>query len=743
MGKEERDKIYLKSVIRALSRLPGLTLAERLHPASEEPMKSLIDEAEALSMGQLSKSEDYGTPGAAPLKSILNRIKGNDSAPDYTLRPVALTVGNDHCFPVSSDNNSDIKPLVDNMNAIMAKMSSAKDAVTTDNLLDVLYTHGTAISSSSLMPDVSLYDQAHLMAAIAVCLQGLKEQSPADDERPFLLVGGDFSGIQPYIYQIVSKYAAKNLKGRSFYVKLLGDAVVRTLVNALSLQNANVIYNSGGSFYVLAPNTQETIIALQTAIKDVEEKLYSVHGTAIYVAIDSVPLSKAELIGNGLQQRWVDLFNKRDKCKTHKWASLMQESYSKFFEPTSVISDKCDAITGLPFLEGEKPGGKIDGKEISAINQAQIDLGKALRHNCRCIVAARRKIIGWDHITHIEPARLGIIYYIISRDDFGRVDIGDVDALESDAVIMMVNEPTMAYGKCVSQRMFYGGNDFNDETLDKMCENEGFSRMGVLRMDVDNLGSIFQSGIEADKASMARYATLSRSFDYFFTGYINTICKAESDKAYIIYAGGDDLFIVGEWRTVIRIAEKIHDNFKRFSCGNPAFSISGGVAVLGSKYPIIAGAEESADGESKAKKHETGGVTKNAITILGMPLNWDKEYKVVAQLKDALVDYLCRGLLKKSFLSKVMLHASMAHISNHKITRVNTYWMVCYDMKRVKEKDRMNAEVKPLADNFVSEVCQNRTTLNNIPIVTDYHKLELWYLACRWAELEYRSIKGE
>ena len=740
MKTEERDN--LKAVTRALSRLPGLQSAlEKIAPATDDATAQLLDEAEALSMGCLSGSADFGQPGELPLMSLLNRIKGNESAPDFYQQPVPLSTSSQSLFPCKDAKNCSIAPIIESLSTLVAKMETGDDAVVADNLLDMLYTHGTSISSSKETPDVSWYDQSHMMAAIAVCLQAVKEQGTIDEEHPFLLVGGDFSGIQPYIYQIVSKYAGKNLKGRSFYVKLLGDAVVSTLVDALSLQSANVIYNSGGSFYLLAPNTTETVQALNSTVKVIEEKLYAAHGTSIYVAIDSVDLSKVELTGNGLQQRWVDLFEKRDRCKSHKWTTLMQESYSRFFEPMPITSDMSDAITGLPFLQGEKPGGRIDGKEISAINQAQIDLGKALRNNCRCIVAAKRSIPGWESITRIEPAGLGVIYYIVSRDGFGKIDIGDADELGHDATVMMVNEPSLFYGKCISRRTFYGGNDFNYETLDRMCENEGFSRMGVLRMDVDNLGSIFQSGIEADSASMARYAALSRCFDLFFTGYINTICKSESEKAYIIYAGGDDLFIVGEWRAVIRIAEQIHKDFKDYTCSNPAFSISGGIAILGSKYPIIAGAKESADGEDAAKGHEIKGISKNAITILGMPLNWEKEYPAVVKLKDGLVTLLDHKLLNKSFLSKVMLHASNADIRENKITKVNTYWMICYDMKRFKDKARI--EAKQLVDNFVNEVCQDKPTLNGESIETDYHKLELWFLACRWAELEYRSKNGE
>ncbi len=69
---------------------------------------------------------------------------------------------------------------------------------------------------------------------------------PGGDQKPFLLVGGDLSGIQKYIYGIIARGAAKNLKGRSFYLQLLIDNIVNFLIKELELFDANIIYKTGG-----------------------------------------------------------------------------------------------------------------------------------------------------------------------------------------------------------------------------------------------------------------------------------------------------------------------------------------------------------------------------------------------------------------------------------------------------------------------------------------------------------------
>ena len=102
---------------------------------------------------------------------------------------------------------------------------------------------------------------------------------------------------------------------------------------------------------------------------------------------------------------------------------------------------------------------------------------------------------------------------------------------------------------------FYGGNHFDGSTFDEFCRDEGessFRRLGVLRMDVDNLGYIFQKGMLPERTTLSRYAALSRSFDYFFSGYLNTIQQETAPHtSFIIYSGGDDLFIIAAWNDAI------------------------------------------------------------------------------------------------------------------------------------------------------------------------------------------------
>ena len=111
------------------------------------------------------------------------------------------------------------------------------------------------------LPDVSLYDHLISTAALAVCIyEYLKEKNEldkvrlGDDDTPVLLLGGDLSGIQSFIYDVISTNAAKNLKGRSFYLQMLVDNLLQQLLEELGLSNSQVVYASGGG--ILCPDPQ-------------------------------------------------------------------------------------------------------------------------------------------------------------------------------------------------------------------------------------------------------------------------------------------------------------------------------------------------------------------------------------------------------------------------------------------------------------------------------------------------------
>lgn len=696
------------------------------------------------------------------MTSILQTIERNSAETDWCHLPVDAMNLSKRYFPETHekkfDKDPDYQSLWESFKTEFNFIQANTYHAFSETLLNLLMKYTSCIPASTIdFPDVSLYDHLKTTAALTVCLYDW-QQEKNKSENPFLLIGADFSGIQSYIYQIVSKYAAKNLKGRSFYLKLLSDTIVRFLLKELGLYQANIVYNSGGGFYLLAPNTERVRLSLSNAIEKIEKQLFDSHGSALFVAIDFVELSKDALLhqkGQSLGDAWGKLFLKRDRKKSSKFSSLILDDYSSFFSPFMQGADaKRDSITGEEFGQDEKINKEGD-LLLKNSTLAQIKIGLKLRETNVLVVKEGEPLTYWndDKTIHISPLNLGFTYYFLSSTKDLEQKKEQLRASADEVSVITMNGTN---GDCdfihtlkginnIYSLDFYGGNEIDQKnvpTFEEMCENESFSRMGVLRMDVDNLGNIFQKGISPERATLSRFAALSRSFDFFFSGYLNTIWRETDPKrSFIIYSGGDDVFIVGSWDVTIELAKRIRNDFRTFTCGNPAFSLSGGIAIIPSKFPIMKGAEESDKEEKNAKNHQCGDKEKNSISFMDFSLNWDLEFIEVEKLKSSMVEFLNKEEMPKSFISKLMSHYCNADIKDHKIRATKTYWMITYDLSRMKDRCK-DPLVKSMIDNCVLEVCnKSKGTLNGNPIVSDYHPLELWSFAARWAELEYRTNK--
>ena len=180
----------------------------------------------------------------------------------------------------------------------------------------------------------------------------------------------------------------------------------------------------------------------------------------------------------------------------------------------------------------------------------------------------------------------------------------------------------------------------------------GADMIGALRMDVDDLGKIF-----GEIADYRELAEISDHLNTFFKVILNQICEGAFDKispylceadkpsdelqtaifetsvqkkrhVSIIYAGGDDLFIVGAWNEIIELAFDIKTCFQRYcealniqNLENDQFgSISGGVTLHHPKFPLYQMAKRSGEAELEAKNDNSfSQIKKNRLALFFDP----------------------------------------------------------------------------------------------------------------------------
>src|SRR5690625_7870596 len=94
---------------------------------------------------------------------------------------------------------------------------------------------------------------------------------------------------------------------------------------------------------------------------------------------------------------------------------------------------------------------------------------------------------------------------------------------------------------------------------------------------------------------------------------------------YIVKAedGIRDGHVTGVQTCALPISKKIREEFEKWTCNNPNMTLSGGIALIGGKFPILKGADEAASAEDLAKNYKRGDQTKNAFSIFGFSLSWE------------------------------------------------------------------------------------------------------------------------
>lgn len=712
-----------------------------------------------------------------PLYSVFNGIKVNEQYESkeksaFGLRP--LSIQEDGFFP--NDVNSPQDGISQEKYAKLwgmfkdefGKLPTDTFEGFAESLLNLLKKYTWCIPSNTTdMSNVSLFDHLKTTAAFADCLYMYKQEKSddfiyqnqrmtlKDGVQPVLLLGGDLSGIQKFIYNIASRKAAVSLKGRSFYLQLLIDSIIQRIIQHPDIKATlgHVVYSSGGKFYMLLPNTDKVKSAIEEIKGSIEQELWEQHHGQLMVNMDYVPFAY-NVGGSGIDFEdqknqeigllWKALAEKLTSHKNHKFKKVLLNNYEDFFDVQEVGGDvKVCAVTGI---ESDKCVA-IDSKEkektyVLPIVKEQADLGKTLKDadyivtyrsdDSNKYIKNREKID--IHSAGIHNYMFDQLELTVDYADFRKITSADTCRVKrinnTDFLATQLKGNGCSYGF-----QFYGGNkqaqkDGRDKTFEELADK---SYLGVLRMDVDNLGSIFIKGLPDKDKSFSAYSTLSFMLDYFFSGYLNTIREKYEDDVNILYSGGDDVFAVGRWNKLIEFAADIRKNFAKF-VGREDISISGGIAIVGDKFPIAKAAELAGEAEDRAKKDN--GAKKNAFNLFGETISWKDDFGYVEQYKREFVSLINKEHLSKGILHKIKIYALMIKDNKEKVKRgkredMSYLWHTAYYLSRYMESHKKNQ--------CVYDFCKNLRDKELLNI----RKYELMAVAARWAELELKENNVE
>ncbi|MHA1785675.1 MAG: type III-A CRISPR-associated protein Cas10/Csm1 [Candidatus Helarchaeota archaeon] len=533
-------------------------------------------------------------------------------------------------------------------NELTNQLRKIKDNLTPNNLEIVLEKYLSLVPAvtSQNGADISLFDHLKTTAAIGSCMlqyliglgldlekEDLSKQVLDKKDDKYLLIEGDFSGIQDFIYTIASKHALRLLRGRSFFLELVMQDIIDEILHRMGLHHVNVVFAGGGHFYILAPNLEKNKEIINKIRNEVNEWLLEQFKGALYLAIDHVEFSGERFLREKFMDVWKDISMKIRVQKAQRFKSVLIKDPIRLLLETDhenkVLCDYCKSSTyhdQLKILDE-----RDDELRGCSLCFTFFKIGSLLP-DARYII--KTKSVLENNINLIFGN-----YNLIRKNKLNQV----LDEVQKLFNLNSFELPLEVIEKGIDINTFLLGNHFKSKGLDETKESAfGVKKIGILRMDVDNLGKIILQGLPESNRTLSRVSTLSRFLNLFFKNFLNVICQrndglaekscqnnprihdAQPRDVAIVYSGGDDLFIIGAWSEVFELAFDIESCFKNYTCNNPQITISAGLAIVGAKYPIHKAAIKAGEYESKAKKGE-----KNKIMIFEKKnsefesVNWD------------------------------------------------------------------------------------------------------------------------
>lgn len=484
------------------------------------------------------------------------------------------------------------------------------------------------------------------------------------DEEIYLLEY-DISGLQQFIFEVTKggeakKNIAKSLRGRSFYLSLLGDFIGNAILNTFDLSYEYLLTSLGGKGQVLIPiksNTDDKIIWLK---EQLEDALYQKHQLKLSVVF-SVKKIAAKALLEDFAQHMFELQLKLSTSKKQKYQSILKSN--KLMNIPTSIEHRCELCDNI----NENKGA------ICPTCNTMIHLSELLTKQSSFVVG-----FTFDDFTPLQ-SKMTIDFSPLGKlFIFDRKESIDIHKI---TYFMTYNDQYLGEIKHYAN-MFADGKSFS-EIADS---SKGDQKLALIKMDIDHLGLIFLKGLPKGPQAFLKYLNLSRSLDDYFTMLLEKELKKMeiSSSIYLSYAGGDDLVIVCPASYALQVTQTIYDTFNTYT-GNPHFHLSTGIEIFAPKSPYRYAIDQAEHYLELSKANE-----KNQFTFLSQTVHNNNIKKV---LEDT--SWFVQALeLKKLSRSLIYLFYEKILMCLDEKNPLRTYYTEIPHISYQIERNVMNDEFK-------------------------------------------------
>jgi len=519
------------------------------------------------------------------------------------------------------------KSFINDLKKIKTKATSSIDRFTIDYLLKK-YTSFIPSSTTFKIKDytpvkanIPLYDHLRATAIFSSVIYKLyengneniinyyKRKSSDIEQKDMLLINGDFFGIQNFIFDgVPTAKASKILRAKSAYIQILTKIIAFYIVDELELSYNSIISTNAGKFEILGVNDKDSRDKLHKIQEELNDFFIKEYFGQTGIGISFVETNLADFIVAGRYENLRErLANEVEKTKFNKFDLISREPVLSYDE----------GITNQNLCEYCNKRKQEEEKEEDGCK------------SCNLFINIGEKLAKSNFFSISKGSEQDKIFGEYSIDFFDKVGkIDNVIALYD----ISNNEEFKGYAKW-ELSSYVAKNEKNEvktfEELAKKSVKEGkkdgkrehgVEALMAMKGDVDSMGRFINNPKNEVTNSFARYNFFARMIDYFFSVKASVMMK---DRAlYTVFAGGDDIFILGAWDEVIEFTKELREEFKKFVEGSE-LTLSVGMVMTKPNKPVNFVAFKAEEALEKSKEHNENGKLKDAISLFGESVKWD------------------------------------------------------------------------------------------------------------------------
>ncbi len=649
------------------------------HPRS--PLQWIVAEADRISNGlnarqweRYNRTPDLGNAGQQRLLSLFEELRQQKVAADLGYCYPLSAISAESIFPIpvdaqpadDQDINRQKKALADGFLQGLKTLPHRREsaALWLEHLDSLLLTYASNLPSALVeggTPDVSLYDHSKTVAALAPALLLFHKATDSLDSdsirggsqvEKLLFVTGSFYGIQNFIFRtrgISQRYRSKLLRGRSAFVSILSELAADLLCNRLGLPATSVLLNAAGRFTVVAPNTPNAKNALRGIEEQINKWLMKGSYGETAMGLSHVDIAPADLTENRLSEVWekanqITAERKLLKIDFDHQGGVFEGFLNRF---NNTLAQPLCPFCGKRPSDRECRNKKVISDEGSSCRWCldHIVLGTRIIQKPRLIVwrssakgpygkGLLEPIFGEYQLGFASEGKLYknwaasgklVKYWGIGLSDDRLPQGVTVRLIQGHAPVYTGDDlPTPEEGD--EEQLKIGDvKTFDDIAAQALSTSEdgslkGIDALGALKADVDNLGLLMTCGLGKDRLTLARLSALSRQVNLFFTLWLPRYLETnrEFSHSYTVFAGGDDLLLIGPWNRMRHLAASISRRFAEYVCRNSEVHLSAGISLhrAGASLAHMSRASEQALESSKHRR--------NRLTMFDETVSWSE-----------------------------------------------------------------------------------------------------------------------